>query len=80
MPKGSGPGPSRQTAIRFDVDQSWAVYHVFSSGPARVDGQTMTGLSWLIATNGMHRSTANGSGATRYEAISCHAPRSNDLQ
>ena len=42
-----------QYGRRIEADRSWTVYHVFSGIPAHADGQTMTGLSQLDATDGM---------------------------
>ncbi|MCT7376951.1 hypothetical protein [Chelativorans salis] len=39
--------------IEVEADRSWTVYHIFSGIPAHADGQTMTGLSRLDATDGM---------------------------
>lgn len=53
-----GGAPSRdginlQFGRRIETDRSWTVYHVFTGIPARVGGQTMTGLTQSDATNGM---------------------------
>ena len=38
---------------RVEVDRSWTVYHVFTGVPARIGGNTMTGLSRMAATDRM---------------------------
>ena len=38
---------------RVEVDRSWTVYHVFTGVPARIGGNTMTGLSRMAATDNM---------------------------
>jgi hypothetical protein len=42
-----------QYARRVEADRSWTVYHVFTGVPAHTNGQVMTGLSRLDATDGM---------------------------
>ena len=42
-----------QYGRRVESDGSWTVYHVFTGNPARVDGQTLTGMSRSDATKGM---------------------------
>jgi len=38
---------------RIEADRSWTVYHVFTGVPARMDGNTMTGLSQSEATDSL---------------------------
>lgn len=38
---------------RVEADRSWTVYHVFTGVPARIDGNTMIGLTQRVATDGM---------------------------
>ncbi len=38
---------------RVEADRSWTVYHVFTGVPARIDGNTMIGLTQGVATDGM---------------------------
>jgi hypothetical protein len=38
---------------RIESDRSWTVYHVFTGAPARIEGQTMMGLSRTEATERM---------------------------
>jgi hypothetical protein len=38
---------------RIETDRSWTVYHAFTGAPARIDGDTMTGLTQSEATNSM---------------------------
>lgn len=53
--EGGAPGDSADHLYgrRVEADRSWTVYHVFSGAPARVGGDTMTGLSQRAATSGM---------------------------
>jgi hypothetical protein len=38
---------------RVEVDRSWTVYHVFTGVPARINGNSMVGLTQRVATDGM---------------------------
>lgn len=44
---------SEQYGRRMETDRSWTIYHVFTGIPASQDGQEMSGLSRLVATDGM---------------------------
>lgn len=45
--------PDLHYVRRVEADRSWAVYHVFTGVPARIDGNTMIGLTQGVATDGM---------------------------
>jgi hypothetical protein len=54
--EGGAPGRhcmDHQYGRRVEADRSWTVYHVFTGVPAHTNGQVMTGLSRLDATDGM---------------------------
>ena len=45
--------PDLHYGRRVEADRSWTVYHVFTGVPARINGNTMTGLTQRVATDGM---------------------------
>lgn len=45
--------PDLHYGRRIEADRSWTVYHVFTGVPARIDGNTMIGLTQRVATDGM---------------------------
>jgi hypothetical protein len=49
-----------QYGRRIETDRSWTVYHVFTGVPAHADGETLTGLSRLKATDRMLSLNRNG--------------------
>lgn len=56
--EGGAPGRDfidHQYGRRIEADRSWTIYHVFTGSPASFDGEIMTGLSRMDATDGMLR-------------------------
>ncbi|WP_274630884.1 hypothetical protein [Arvimicrobium flavum] len=45
--------PDHHYGRRVETDRSWTVYHVFTGVPARINGNTMIGLTQRVATDGM---------------------------
>lgn len=56
--EGGAPGRdfiNHQYGRRIEANRSWTIYHVFTGNPASFDGDAMTGLSHMDATDGMLR-------------------------